>query len=62
MTLDQAVGIARDLLKKTAPGKAGYFRFYEDSQLVPLSGYGTTLYLRFMRLKTTYQWKMIRHQ
>ena len=49
MTLDQAVGIARDLLKKTAPGKAGYFRFYEDSQLVPLSGYGTTLYLRFMR-------------
>ena len=46
---DRAVKIAQELLKKAVPGKAGYLRLIQDSQVVPISGYGSTLNLRFLR-------------
>ena len=49
LTLDQAVSQAEKLLHKAAPSKAPHFHFQEDDQVVPLSGYGGTLYLRFLR-------------
>ncbi|HNX27961.1 MAG TPA: S-layer homology domain-containing protein [Syntrophomonadaceae bacterium] len=49
LTSEQAVKAARELLQKAVPDKAAHFRFIEDSQLVPLSGYGTNLSLSFMR-------------
>lgn len=51
LTVDEAAATARELLQKVAPAKAGHFRFQADNQIVPLSGYGGSLYLRFLRFE-----------
>lgn len=49
ITREKAVKMAQELLQKAVPDKAGFLRLTQDSQIVPLSGYGTSLNLQFLR-------------
>lgn len=46
---DRAIESAKKMLAKAIPEKAGYLRLLQDSQAVPIGGYGSTLNLRFVR-------------